>query len=140
MDLQVSDIGEAIQLAIAPVFLLAGVGTMLVVLTNRLGRLIDRTRVLEDRLKAGSDDACIAELLGLHHRGYLINVCIAASTACGLLVCLVIALMFVGESTDLPLDQVIALCFIGGMLALIVAFVYFMRESSLAVAMRRRRS
>lgn len=128
MILQLSDIGGAIQLAIAPVFLLAGVSTMLIVLTNRLGRLIDRTRVLEDRQRASGGNECVAELLSLHDRCYLINVGITACTACGLLVCVVIAMLFLGESTDLPLDQYIALCFIGGMLALIVGFVYLMRE------------
>jgi hypothetical protein len=128
MNLQLSDIGEAIQLAIAPVFLLAGVGTMLVVLTNRLGRLIDRSRVLEDRLKAQPDNDCVAELLSLYHRARLINVGITAGTACGLLVCVVIAMLFLGDTTDLPLDRYIALCFVGGMLALIVGFVYLMRE------------
>lgn len=128
MILQLSDIGGAIQQATAPVFLLAGVGIMLIALTNRLGRLIDRTRVLEERLKADPGNDCVAELLSLHKRCYLVNVSITAATACGLLVCVVIAMLFLGESTDLSLDRVIALCFIGGMLALIVGFVYFMRE------------
>ena len=128
MNPQLSDIGEAIQLAIAPVFLLAGVGTMLVVLTNRLGRLIDRSRVLEDRLKTKPDGECLAELLSLYGCARLINVGITASTACGLLVCVVIAMLFLGDTTDLPLDQYIALCFVGGMLALILGFIYLMRE------------
>ncbi|MGF6275946.1 hypothetical protein ABIB38_004352 [Massilia sp. UYP11] len=128
MDLQLSNIGEAIQLATAPVFLLAGVGTMLIVLTNRLGRLIDRSRVLEERLKMRQESDDVGELLNLHHRARLINVGIAASTACGLLICVVIATLFLEGTTDLPLDQYIVLCFVGGMLALIVGFVYLMRE------------
>lgn len=128
MNLQLTDIGQAIQLAIAPVFLLAGVGTMLIVLTNRLGRLIDRSRILDDRLRANSEAECVQELMSLHHRAALINIAIAASTACGLLICLVIAMLFLGDTTDLPLDQYIALCFIVGMLALLIGFVYLMRE------------
>lgn len=128
MILELSDIGDAIQLAIAPVFLLAGVSALLIVLTNRLGRLIDRSRVLEDRLKADPKNECMVELLSLYHRTRLINVGITASTVCGLLVCVVIAMLFLGDTTDLPLDQYIALCFVGGMLALIVAFVYLMHE------------
>jgi len=128
MILQLSDIGGAIQQAPAPVFLLAGVGIMLIALTNRLGRLIDRTRVLDERLKADPGNDCVAELLSLHKRCYLVNVSITAATACGLLVCVVIAMLFLGESTDLSLDRYIALCFIGGMLALIVGFVFFLRE------------
>lgn len=128
MNLQLTDIGDAIQLAIAPVFLLAGVGTLLVVLTNRLARLIDRTRVLDDRLRTVPESDCLGELHSLHHRASLINIAISASTGCGLLVCMVIAMLFLGGTTDLPLDQYIAVCFIGGMLSLIVAFVYLMRE------------
>lgn len=128
MNLQLTDIGQAIQLAIAPVFLLAGVGTLLIVLTNRLGRLIDRSRILDERLRAQADTACVQELLSLHYRAALLNIAITASTACGLLVCLLIAMLFLGDTTDLPLDRYIALCFIVGMLALLVGFVYFMRE------------
>ena len=47
MEIQVGDIGHIIQLSVAPVFLLTGVGTNLMVLTNRLGRITDRSRVLE---------------------------------------------------------------------------------------------
>ena len=49
MEIQVGDIGHIIQLSVAPVFLLTGVGTNLMVLTNRLGRITDRSRVLEDK-------------------------------------------------------------------------------------------
>ena len=62
MNIQLSDIGHVIQLAIAPVFLLTGVATKLTVLTNRLARIIDRTRVLEDRLRDGPDAEYSAEL------------------------------------------------------------------------------
>lgn len=137
MNLQLTDIGQAIQLAIAPVFLLAGVGTMLIVLTNRLARLIDRTRVLDDRLRAVPGSECLGELDSLHTRSSLINIAIAASTSCGLLVCVVIAMLFLGDTTNLPLDQYIAVCFVGGMLSLIVAFVYLMREILLCASFMR---
>jgi hypothetical protein len=62
MNIQISDIGHMIQLAIAPVFLLTGVGTNLMVLTNRLARIIDRSRALEDRLDIGHNDRYMDEL------------------------------------------------------------------------------
>jgi hypothetical protein len=62
MNIQISDIGHVIQLAIAPVFLLTGVATKLTVLTNRLARIIDRSRVLEDRLETNHDIQYTAEL------------------------------------------------------------------------------
>lgn len=128
MNIQLSDIGKIIQLAIAPVFLLSGVGTVLIVLTGRLARIIDRTRVLDDRLRTGADHACRVELHTLHQRGHLINYAITLSTACGLLVCLVIAMLFLIDTTALPLASYIAACFVLAMIGLIGSFVYFLRE------------
>lgn len=128
MNIQISDIGHVIQLAIAPVFLLTGVATKLTVLTNRLARIIDRTRVLEDRLKVSANAEYSAELELLYQRSHLINFAIASSTACGLLVCVVIAMLFAGDTTGIPLDQYIAACFVLAMLGLISSFVYFLRE------------
>ncbi|NHZ90169.1 DUF2721 domain-containing protein [Massilia sp. CCM 8733] len=128
MNLQLTDIGHVIQLAIAPVFLLTGVCTNLMVLTNRLARIIDRSRVLEDRLDIAYQDAYMDELDVLYRRWHLINYAIALSTACGLLVCLVIALLFLGDTTNVPLDQYIAGLFVIAMLCLIGSFVYLLVE------------
>jgi hypothetical protein len=128
MDIRLTDIGNVIQSAIAPVFLQTGVGTMLVVLTNPLARIIDRMRALDDLIKTGSDEACITELQTLHRRGYLINLTITLSTICGLFICVVVAMLFLSDTTDLPLDQSIAGCFVLTMVALIGTFVYFLRE------------
>ena len=132
MNIQISDIGHVIQLAIAPVFLLTGVATKLTVLTNRLARIIDRTRVLEDRLRAGPNAEYSSELETLWVRSHLINTAITSSTGCGLMVCLVIALLFLGDTTNLPLDQYIAGLFVVAMLGLIGSFVYFLREILIA--------
>jgi hypothetical protein len=135
MDIQLGDIGHIIQLAIAPVFLLTGVGTKLAVLTNRLARIIDRSRLLEDRihaLESADHSAAYAELETLHDRAHLINRAIALSTGCGLLICLVIAALFLGDALKLSLDKSIALLFVLGMLSLIGSFVYLLREIFLA--------
>lgn len=128
MNIQISDIGHVIQLAIAPVFLLTGVATKLTVLTNRLARIIDRTRVLEDRLKVSPNAEFSSELELLYQRSHLINFAIASSTGCGLLVCMVIAMLFFGDTTNVPLDTYIAAAFVFAMLGLILSFVYFLRE------------
>jgi hypothetical protein len=132
MNIQISDIGHIIQLAIAPVFLLTGVATKLTVLTNRLARIIDRTRVLEDRLRKGPDDEYLEELELLYQRSHLINYAITSSTACGLLVCLVIAMLFLSDTTNLPLDRYIAGSFVFAMMALISSFVCLLREIFIA--------
>lgn len=137
MKIQLSDIGLVIQLATAPVFLLAGVGILLIVLTNRLGRIIDHMRLLEDRAVKCVDAACLADLRNLHRRSFLVNIAIAATTLCGLLICIVIAMLFLGDATDLPLDHYIAICFIGAMGALTAGFVYLMREVFLSYSLMR---
>jgi hypothetical protein len=137
MNIQVGDIGHIIQLAIAPVFLLAGVCTKLMVLTNRLARIIDRSRVLEDRLDVGYNESSLNELDVLYRRSHLINVAIASSTMCGLLVCLVIGMLFIGDTTDVTLDKYIAGLFVLAMAALIGSFVYLLREIFIASAAMR---
>ncbi|NVD96861.1 MULTISPECIES: DUF2721 domain-containing protein [unclassified Massilia] len=132
MNIQLGDIGHTIQLAIAPVFLLTGVSTMLVVLTNRLARIIDRSRALEDRLDVGYNENYLNELDILYKRSHLINVAIALSTACGLLVCIVIALLFVGDTTNVALDKYVAGLFVIAMGTLIGSFVYLLREIFIA--------
>jgi hypothetical protein len=139
MNIQISDIGHIIQLSIAPVFLLTGVATKLTVLTNRLGRIIDRTRVLEERLRTNPSPDYKDELEHLYTRSHLINYAITSSTACGLLICLVIAMLFLSDTTNVPLDQVIAAFFVLAMLALISSFVNLLREIFIAARHMRER-
>ena len=132
MFIQIDDVGHAIQLAIAPVFLLAGLGTLLVVLTNRLARIIDRTRFVEQRLRDSAEAECLAELKTLYLRTHMITAAIWMCTVSGLLVCIVIAMLFVDSTTTLPLDGHIAGCFVLTMIALMGGFACFLREISIA--------
>lgn len=135
MDIQLGNISHIIQLAIAPVFLLAGVGTNLAVLINRLARIIDRSRILEERMRSSDAAGCSeirGELSTLYRRAHLINRAITLSTSCALLVCVVIATLFIGGALNLELAKFIALCFVVGMFALIGGFVYFLREIFIA--------
>jgi hypothetical protein len=131
MELQLGDISHTIQLAIAPVFLLTGVGTNLTVLTNRLARIVDRSRVLEERLPNASQadqSAYVTELKTLYRRTHLINSAITLSTSSALLVCLVIATLFLGSAFNLPIAKFIASLFVLAMLTLIGSFIYLLRE------------
>ncbi|HEX4574554.1 MAG TPA: DUF2721 domain-containing protein [Gemmatimonadales bacterium] len=133
----VPDIGRAIQLAVAPVFLLSGVGVTLTVLTNRLSRIVDRARSLEDLLLTADQarqDELHRELATLSHRAALINRALTLSTTCALLVCLVIALLFVAAVFVLDLSAVVALLFVIAMLSFIGALLSFLREIRLATA------
>src|SRR5262245_37641474 len=110
---------HVIQLAVAPVFLLTGVGAMLGVLTNRLGRIIDRARVLEDAHASAEGDRqqhLERDLRALANRAVLINQAISLCTTCALLVCTVIATLFVGAFLETDLSVLVGLMFIAAML------------------------
>src|SRR5262245_48400181 len=90
-DSAVTAVGHVIQLSVAPVFLLSGVGTILVVLTNRLSRIVDRTRTLEQTASTpGSAETIKPQLDTLHRRAHLINWALSLATLCALLICGVI--------------------------------------------------
>ena len=148
MNIQLGDIGHIIQLAIAPVFLLSGVGTNLIVLTNRLARIIDRSRVLEERLEneraPGTEPARNAvdrvELGILYGRAHLIHVAITLSSACALLICLVIVALFVGDALNADFARTIAAFFVFSMLSLIGSYVCLLREIFIATTTHLQRS
>lgn len=143
MNIQLGDISHIIQLAIAPVFLLSGIGPQLIVLTNRLARIIDRSRDLEHLLRDGSAPdrhESIPELELLYRRTHLINYAITLSTSCALLICLVVAALFVGDALGLELDRLIAALFVLAMLSLIGSYSFLLREIMIAtrlLSMRR---
>jgi hypothetical protein len=133
----VASLAQVIQLAVAPVFLLAGVGTTLNVLASRIGRIIDRARLMEERLETASPELAEelhSRLRVLFKRANLINRAIALSVLCGLLVSLVVAALFVTSSLKLDLALPIAIAFIVALLSLAAALVYFLREVFIATA------
>lgn len=132
----VSDITHVIQLAVAPVFLLTAVGTLLAVLTNRLSRAVDRSRVLEERigaLEGETLDRARLELLMLARRIRLIYVAIALAVVCAIFICMLIAAAFVGAFIETELSRLLGALFVLAMLALIAALTTFLREIFLAV-------
>lgn len=124
----ISGIATIIHSAVAPVVVLAGVGTMLRMLARRLGRIVDRTRVVEDMRRMESGGRPGVELAVLHRRCCLVGRAVALATVCGLLICLVITMLFVGRSAGFDLGAEIAAAFIAAMLCLSGAFVCFLLE------------
>jgi len=137
-ELPTTAIAHAIQLAVAPVFLLTGVASILSVLTNRLGRIIDRSRLLHGKLlspeKERQDKEIHDELSVLTQRTRLINWAIGLCTTCALLICSVIAILFLGLFIILNMAIPIASLFVVAMLSLILALICFIREIYLATA------
>ncbi len=130
------DIVHLIQSAVAPVFLLSGVGVTLGVLTNRLARIVDRGRKLEDDLlkHTASADEVHESLRVLGRRAHYINTAIALCAISALLVALVVVTLFASEFVRVNLSLAIAILFILAMMCLVASFVAFLVEVRLATA------
>lgn len=133
---QVSAIAHVIQLAVAPVFLLTGVGAILGVMANRLARVIDRSRVLEAQLPAAAPDTLPSfndQLRLLSRRSHLIHRAIGLCTTSALLVCAVIVTLFVGAFLETDVAGVIGVLFVVAMLSLSAGLILFLAEIRLAI-------
>ncbi len=130
------DIAHLIQSSVAPVFLLSGVAATLGVLTNRLSRIVDRARALEEQLAGHPGQALHlhADLAVLSRRAHHINVAISLCAIAALLVALVVVTLFANAFLRSELGTLIALLFVGSMVCLSAAFIAFFIEVRLAVA------
>lgn len=128
---------HGIQLAVAPVFLLTAVSGIIAAGAGRLARIIDRARLLEERLEAGlvNEGRAVkmyAELQQLRRRGWLVNGCIALLTSCSLLIGITIILLFLGETSELPIFKIATVCFLSGVVCFLLALICFLGETLLA--------
>ncbi|NKN32315.1 DUF2721 domain-containing protein [Marichromatium bheemlicum] len=132
----ITTIAHVIELAVAPVFLLSGIGAMLAVMTNRLSRVVDRARRVESKLSAGTNNevAVRAELAILVRRARLISLSIGLCTSTALLISAVIVSLFLSAFLRFDAALLVSLLFIAAMLAFIVALLCFLREVLLATA------
>jgi len=133
---EIETIARVIQLAVAPVFLLAGIAGLLNVLSVRLGRAVDRVRIVETRLNKEPHAEHIAllqdEIAALWNRIRLANWSIRMFVAGALVVCLVIVSLFFSEIAGLNTSTMIVTCFLGAMLLLIMGLLFFLVEVSIS--------
>lgn len=129
-------IAHTIQLAVAPVFLLAGIAGFLGVMSGRLGRIIDRERVIRRRLRGIDEEArrntALREHKVLMKRARVTNRAIGLCTGSALIVCALITTLFIDDMMGLGLQQLVAAQFIIALALLIVALLLFLREIQLA--------
>jgi hypothetical protein len=133
----VSQIGQVIQLSVAPVFLLTGVGAMLSTLSNRLGRAVDRARMFEARYATATAverDLLHFELRLQARRCRLIYASMALCVLCALMICSLIVALFAGAFFGVGFGLLIALLFVAAMFAFIAALLVFLREVHLATS------
>jgi cobalamin biosynthesis protein CobD/CbiB len=122
------DVAHIIQLAVAPVFLLSGVGVTLTLFTNRLARIVDRARLLEDRLAENPHVDIHEALAVLKRRARYINFAMALGTLSGLLVTTTVILLFTAALLGNNLTLVIAVVFSAAMLTLTASLLVFFVE------------
>ena len=132
----ISSIAQTIQLAIAPVFLLAGIGAILNVLAGRLARVVDRSRVLEALHASSSGEEhqrYVVELRIVDKRIRLVNAAIALIVSSAIVVCVLVALLFITQLAALPFRVAVAIAFVLGMAFLIAGLVLFLIEINVAL-------
>ena len=140
MESHITDITRVIQLAVAPVFLLTAIGTLIAVLNVRLGRNVDRRRLIEEELRETEENKQTdeqrvrqRELQLLARRIRLIYFAMLSAGLGALLVCLVVAGAFVGALVAVDISREVAVLFILAMFAVIGCLSMFLREVFLAV-------
>jgi hypothetical protein len=108
---------------------------MLSVMINRLGRIIDRARLLEAKLETAPSESVAklhGKLITLSRRADLIGHAITLCTITAILVCTVIAVLFLGDYLRCDMSLPVAFLFILAMLLLVIGLINFLREVFLA--------
>jgi hypothetical protein len=142
-DLSVSTVAEIVRVALAPVFLLSGIGAFLNVLASRLSRIVDRSRQLEPLLLASrgaEHDRWMNDLKVLDRRMRLISWATGLSVTSAMLTCLVVILLFAANLIRTHLGSEIAWLFMVSMVAIGGAFGVFLIETTVAARAVRVRS
>jgi hypothetical protein len=128
-------IAQTIQPALAPVFVLVAIGNILNLLSSRLGRVVDRSRDLQERhmSTAGPDhDEVVAEIRMIDRRISLITRAIRLMVISGLFIGTTVAVLFLEELVQLALQRVAAGTFLAAIGVLMWALVLFLRETQIA--------
>lgn len=135
-DIAGTDIVTVLQTALAPAFLLVGIGAMLNLFALRLARIIDRSRDLQEAFKSttGTDhDLVVAELGDLQLRIRIVNSAIFLSVISAITACTLIGMLFIMELTGVDLSLAIAGAFVVAISLLSIALVQFLREVRIGV-------
>lgn len=128
--------GELVQLAVAPVFLLVAIGSLLNVVTGRLGRVVDRARALEEKIAAAPDTTdrtyVLGELRSLERRMTYCHWSINFFSVAALIVALLVATVFIADTSIPAQNTAISVLFITAVFGIILGMGYFIAEVSVA--------
>jgi hypothetical protein len=131
-------ISHAIQLAVAPVFMLTAIAGLIGALATRLGRIIDRARGLEERIHEGrlvdqpAVEAIYLELRRLKVRGRVVNASVGLLALAAMMIGATVLSLFLGETTTSRVSPLVSLTFLAGVGCFVLALVGFLLETLLA--------
>ncbi len=132
----VHELIPVLQVAIGPVILISGVGLLLLTLTNRYGRAIDRSRQLMRELRAlqGADRQRLeGQVEILYRRARLMRLSITLAGVSVLLASVLIIVLFLAALWQAGMGLLISLLFIACMVALIGSLAAFLRDLYLSL-------
>jgi hypothetical protein len=127
---------EIIQLAITPVILISGMGALMLTLTGRMGRIVDRTRGLAGQVRTapGPERAQLEEQLDIMwRRALLIRRAVTFNGLSMLVACVLVVVVFTGGISGWNVEGVAIALFAGSLLALIAALVTFLQDIFLSL-------
>ncbi|MBC8415999.1 MAG: DUF2721 domain-containing protein [Candidatus Cloacimonetes bacterium] len=124
---------QLLQSSISPIILISGVGLLLLSFTNRLGRVIDRSRFIVNELKDGKDDIKKIQIPILYKRGRILRSAITSISFTILFASLMILLLFLGYFTHLNVEIVFISFFILAIMGLIISIILFMWDVAVSL-------
>ena len=133
----VTQLIPVLQTAIGPVILISGIGLLLLTMTNRLGRAIDRARILVGTLPNTTDtrrDKIAAQLQILWRRARLIRLAIALASVSALAAAILIIVLFLTALWQIETSWIIVVVFIVCMLCLIGSLALFIHDINQSLA------
>ncbi len=139
----ITTVADTVRLALAPVFLLTGIGAFLNVCATRLSRIVDRSREIEPCLLGSRGDEherWLGEMRVLDRRMSMVSSAISFSVLSAVLTCLVVALLFAANFVVARLGVAIALLFIAATVSIAIGFAIFLVETRLGARSVRVRS
>lgn len=134
--MQLQILVPALQAAVSPVILISGAGLLMLSITNRFGRVIDRSRqIAAARRNAGAtdDDRLHVQADILYRRARLLRASITLATISILAAATLVILLFLAVLADLPVAAASAALFVVCLLCLVASLLYFLRDINLSL-------
>jgi hypothetical protein len=134
---RLTDLLPILQVAVGPVILISGVGLLLLSMTNRLGRVIDRSRLLAEALRKSTPESkprITAQLKILSRRARLVLLAIILATLSMLLAAVLVIVLFLAAVFHIEMAVLVILVFAGCLLSLIASLVVFILDINVSLA------